>query len=114
MALPQGVKIGPGWEIGPGWTMGLAANPIVTAYGQSVGGSPDATGFFFAVLNRSIAGWDYFAANGNNGSWTVTGDFGAGVVTIPVVSVTNDANSVFPVVDQGLFQSGLYYTFQGR
>ena len=105
------VTIGPGWSIGAGWS--ISGRILVTAYGQNVGGSPDATGFFFAVLNRSIAGWDYFAANGNNGSWTVTGDFGAGVVTIPVVSETHDADSVFPVVDQGLFQSGGYYTFQG-
>lgn len=110
----NGVKIGAGWSIGAGWAMGLAAQPIVTAYGQSVTGSPSATGFFFAVLNRSIAGWDYFAANGNNGTWTVTGDFGSGTVTIPVVSETHDADSVFPVVDQGLFQSGGFYTFQGR
>lgn len=105
------VSIGPGWTIGAGWS--ITGRVLVTAYGQNVGGSPNATGFFFAVLNRSIAGWDYFAANGNNGTWTVTGDFGAGTVTIPVVSETHDADSVFPVVDQGLFQSGGYYTFQG-
>jgi len=107
------ITVGPGWTIGAGWTMGLAAQPLVTATGQNVTGVPGDTGFFFAVLNRSEPGWDYFAANGNNGLWTVTGDFGSGTVTIPVVSVTDDADSVFPVVDQGLFQPGLFYTFQG-
>ena len=106
-------QIQAGWEVGPGWEISSPPT-LVTAYGQNVTGSPSNPGFFFAVLNRSIAGWDYFAANGNNGSWTVTGDFGAGVVTITVVSETYDANSVFPVVDQGLFQPGLFYTFQGR
>ena len=105
------VTVGAGWTIGPGWSMGVG--PLITANGQNVTGSPNATGFFFAVLNRGEPGWDYFAANGNNGTWTVTGDFGSGSVTIPVVSVTNDADSIFPVVDQGLFQSGLFYTFQG-
>lgn len=103
------LSIGEGWSIGPG----IAVSVPVIAYGQNVTGGPSATGFFFAVLNRSIPGWDYFAANGNNGTWTVTGDFGSGVVTIPVVSVTNDTNSVNPVVNQGFFQSGLLYTFQG-
>jgi hypothetical protein len=94
--------------------MGLAAQPLVTtSSGQNVTGGPSATGFFFAVLNRGEQGWDYFAANGNNGLWTATGDFGSGTVTIPVVSVTDNADSVFPVVDQGLFQSGSFYTFQG-
>ena len=105
------VSIGPGWSIGAGWS--LSGRVLVTAYGQSVTGSPRATGFFFAVLNRSEPGWDYFAANGNNGTWTVTGDFGAGTVTIPVVSETHDADSVFPIVSGGLFQPGLFYTFQG-
>ena len=105
------VAIGAGVSIGPGWAMGVEV--LVTAFGQNVTGVPGATGFFFAVLNRSEPGWDYFAANGNNGLWTVTGDFGSGSVTIPVISVTDDANSVFPVVDQGLFQPGLFYTFQG-
>ena len=105
------ITIGPGWSIGAGWS--LSAGVLVTANGQNVTGVPGATGFFFAVLNRGEPGWDYFAANGNNGSWTVTGDFGSGSVTIPVVSVTDDANSVNPAVDQGLFQPGLFYTFQG-
>jgi len=108
------ITIGPGWSIGAGWTMGLAAQPLVTtSSGQNVTGGPSATGFFFAVLNRGEQGWDYFAANGNNGLWAATGDFGSGTVTIPVVSVTDNADSVFPVVDQGLFQSGAFYTFQG-
>ena len=95
--------------------MGLAAQPLVTtSSGQNVTGSPSAIGFFFAILNRGEPGWDYFAANGNNGSWTATGNFGSGSVTIPVISVTDDGNSVNPVVDQGLFQPGLSYTFQGR
>jgi hypothetical protein len=93
--------------------MGLAAQQLVTANGQNVTGVPNATGFFFAVLNRSEPGWDYFAANGNNDTWTVTGDFGSGSVTIPVVSVTNVGDDVLPVVDQGLFQPGSFYTFQG-
>ena len=105
------VTIGPGWTIGGGWSMGVG--PLITANGQNVTGSPNATGFFFAVLNRGEPGWDYFAANGNNGLWTVTGDFGSGSTTIPVISVTDDGNSVNPVVDQGLFQPGLFYTFQG-
>jgi hypothetical protein len=106
------ITIGSGWTIGPGWSMGVG--PLVTTdLLQNVTGSPNATGFFFAVLNRGIQGADYFAANGNNGTWTVTGDFGSGSVTIPVVSVTNDADSIFPVVDQGLFQPGFFYTFQG-
>jgi hypothetical protein len=92
----------------------MGAGPLVTTTSlQNVTAGPEATGFLFAVLNRGIQGADYFAANGNNGTWTATGDFGSGSVTIPVVSVTNDADSIFPVVDQGLFQSGLGYTFQG-
>jgi len=30
-----------------------------------------------------------------------------------VVSVTNVGDDVLPVVDQGLFQPGFFYTFQG-
>ena len=110
-----GVKIGPGWEIGPGWKMGLAARPVVTtSSAQNVTGSPSSTGFFFAVLNRTYPEWDYFAANGNNGTWTATGDFGSGSTTVPVVSITNDADSVFPVVSGVQFQPGVSYYFQGQ
>ena len=106
------LSIGPGWSIGAGWEIN-GGPTLVTAYGQNVTGSPNTQGFFYAVLNRGIPGWDYFAATGNNGHWTVTGDFGSGTVTIPVVSVPQDADSVFPIVSGGLFQSGLFYTFQG-
>ncbi len=106
------VSIGPGWSIGAGWRLSSQVL-VTTGSGQNVTGVPGATGFFFAVLNRSEPGWDYFAANGNNGNWTATGDFGSGTVTIPVISITDDANSVFPIVSGGLFQPGLFYTFQG-
>jgi hypothetical protein len=99
-----GITIGAGVKVNP---------PLVTATSQNVTGSPSATGFFYATLNRSYPEWDYFAANGNNGSWTVTGDFGSGTITIPIVSVTDDADSVFPVVTAGLFQPGTGYTFSG-
>lgn len=105
------VSVGAGWSVGSGWS--ISGRVLVTCGSQNVTGAPNATGFFFAVLNRGYAGWDYFAANGNNGTWTVTGDFGAGTVTIPVISLTHDADSVFPVVDQGLFQPGVGYNFQG-
>jgi hypothetical protein len=108
----MGIAIGEGIEIGSG--ISFEGGPLVTtSLLQNVGGSPNATGFFYAVLNRGIQGADYFAANGNNGTWTATGNFGSGSVTIPVVSITNDADSIFPVVDQGLFQPGSFYTFQG-
>jgi hypothetical protein len=107
----MGIAIGGSIEIGG--SISFEGGPLVTANGQNVTGVPGDTGFFFAVLNRSEPGWDYFAANGNNGLWTVTGDFGSGTVTIPVISVTDNADSVFPVVDQGLFQPGSFYTFQG-
>jgi hypothetical protein len=106
------VSIGPGWSIGGGWTID-GGPTIVTATGQNVTGSPNTQGFFFAVLNRSEPGWDYFAANGNNGNWTATGDFGSGTATVPVLSVPQDADSVYPIVSGGLFQPGLFYTFQG-
>jgi hypothetical protein len=86
---------------------------VTTNAAQNATGSPDATGFFFAVLNRSEQGWDYFAANGNNGSWTATGDFGSGTITVSVISVTSDADSVFPSVRGEQFQPGVFYTFQG-
>jgi hypothetical protein len=105
------LTVGAGWTVGPGWRIGPK---ISTAGAQNVSGGPANPGFFFAVLNRSIQGWDYFAANGNNGTWTATGDFGSGAETIPVVSVTNDADSVFPVVATGVyFQSGGFYSFTG-
>jgi hypothetical protein len=105
------IQIGPGIEIGGGIQI---AHPLVTTAGaQNVSGSPSSTGFFFAVLNRSIAGWDYFAANGNNGTWSATGDFGSGTMTVPVVSETHDADSVFPVVNGYQFQSGTFYSFSG-
>ena len=96
-----------------GATYGAGGPTVVTATGQNVGGSPNAQGLFFAVLNRGIPGWDYFAANGNNGNWTATGDFGSGIATVPVLSVPQDADSVYPIVSGGLFQPGLSYTFEG-
>ena len=112
MALPPGIKIGPGIDIGAGIFMGTGS-PLTTITGQNVTGSASSTGFFFAVLNRGYPGWDTFAANGNNGSWTATGDFGTGTQTVTVVSITNDADSVFPVVSGVQFQPGLGYTFSG-
>lgn len=110
MTAPN-IHIGAGITIGAG----IALNPqLITAYGQNVTGSPGTQGFFYAVLNRNIPGWDAFALTGNDGQWTVTGDFGAGTVTIPVVAVPQDADSVYPIVSAGLFQSGAYYTFSGR
>ena len=104
--------IGPGWSIGAGWA--LDGGPtVVTATGQNVGGTPNSQGFFFAVLNRSEPGWDYFAATGNNGNWTATGDFGSGTATVPVLAVPQDADSVYPIVSGGLFQPGFFYTFEG-
>lgn len=111
MALP-GIAIGAGISIGEGIFMGTGS-PLTTITGQNVTGSASSTGFFFAVLNRGYPGWDTFAANGNNGSWTATGDFGAGTQTVSVVSITNDADSVFPVVSGVQFQAGLGYTFSG-
>lgn len=104
--------IGPGFKMGAGfaWKPG---GVLVTASGQNGTGTPSATGFFFAVLNRGNATWEYFAANGNNGTWVVTGNFGSGIVTIPVIGETHDVDSVFPVVNQGFFQPGSSYTFQG-
>jgi hypothetical protein len=111
MALP-GIAIGGGIDIGGGIFMGTGS-PLTTINGQNVTGSASSTGFFFAVLNRGNPGWDTFAANGNNGSWTATGDFGSGTQTVTVVSITNDADSVFPVVSGVQFQPGLFYTFSG-
>lgn len=108
--MVAGLRVGAGWEIGPGWHIGPK---VSTSGAQNVSGSPGDTGFFFAVLNRSQPGWDYFAANGNNGTWTATGDFGSGTVTVPVVSLTHDADSVFPVVSGAQFQSGAFYSFTG-
>jgi hypothetical protein len=65
------------------------------------------------VLNRGYTEWDIFAATGNDGNWTATGDFGSGTATVPVLSVPQDADSVYPIVSGGLFQPGLFYTFQG-
>jgi hypothetical protein len=106
------VSIGPGWSIGAGWSID-GGPTLVTATGQNVTGSPGAQGFFFAVLNRGNTEWDYFAATGNDGNWTATGDFGSGTATVPVLSVPQDADSVYPIVSGGLFQPGLFYTFQG-
>ncbi len=111
MALP-GIAIGSGIDIGGGIFMGTGT-PLTTVNGQNVTGGPSSTGFFFAVLNRGNPGWETFAANGNNGSWTASGDFGAGAQTVSVVSITNDADSVFPVVSGVQFQSGIGYTFSG-
>ena len=111
MALP-GIAIGAGITIGSGIFMGTGS-PLTTITGQNVTGSASSTGFFFAVLNRGYSGWDTFAANGNNGSWTGTGDFGSGTQTVTVVSITNDADSVFPVVSGVQFQPGIGYTFSG-
>jgi hypothetical protein len=111
MALP-GIAIGGGIDIGGGIFMGTGS-PLTTINGQNVTGSANSTGFFFAVLNRGNPGWDTFAANGNNGSWTATGDFGTGTQTVSVVSITNDADSVFPVVSGVQFQPGLFYLFSG-
>ena len=112
MALP-GIAIGGGITVGAGIFMGTGSPLTTTSNGQNVTGVPNSTGFFFAVLNRGEPGWDTFAANGNNGSWTGTGDFGSGTQTVTVVSITDDANSVFPVVSGVQFQPGLTYTFSG-
>ena len=112
MALP-GIAIGAGITIGAGIFMGTGSPLTTTSSGQNVTGSASSTGFFYAVLNRGAQGWDTFAANGNNGSWTATGDFGAGTQTVTVVSISNDADSVFPVVSGVQFQPGLGYTFSG-
>ena len=111
MALP-GIAIGGGISIGAGVFMGTGS-PLTTVTGQNVTGSASSTGFFYAVLNRGYPGWDTFAANGNNVSWTATGDFGTGTQTVTVVSITNDADSVFPMVSGVQFQPGLGYTFSG-
>ena len=110
MAAP--FTVGPGINIGGGIFMGTGS-PLTTINGQNVTGVPNSTGFFFAVLNRGNTGWDTFAANGNNSSWTATGDFGSGTQTVSVVSITDDGNSVFPVVSGVQFQPGLFYTFSG-
>jgi hypothetical protein len=106
------ITVGSGIGIGPGITL-TSSVLVTTSSGQNVGGSPNTQGFFFAVLNRSEQGWDYFAANGNNGNWTATGDFGSGTATVPVLSVPQDADSVYPIVSGGQFQPGLFYTFSG-
>ena len=112
MALP-GIAIGAGITIGAGIFMGTGSPLTTTSSGQNVTGSASSTGFFYAVLNRGAQGWDTFAANGNNGSWTATGDFGSGTQTVTVVSISNDADSVFPVVSGVQFQPGIGYTFSG-
>lgn len=101
-----GIEVGGGISIGPG-------GGLVTVTGQNVTGSPGTQGFFYAVLGRGYPGWDTFAATGNDGHWTATGDFGSGIVTVPVLSVPQDADSVYPIVSGGLFQPGLFYTFEG-
>jgi hypothetical protein len=106
------ITVGPGIGIGGGITL-TSSVLVTTGLGQNVTGVPNAQGFFFAVLNRSEPGWDTFAANGNNGSWTATGDFGSGTATVPVLSVPQDADSVYPIVSGGQFQPGLFYTFSG-
>ena len=111
MALP-GIAVGGGITVGGGIFMGTGS-PLTTINGQNVTGVPNSTGFFYAVLNRGAQGWDTFAANGNNGSWTATGDFGAGTQTVTVVSISNDADSVFPVVSGVQFQPGIGYTVSG-
>ena len=108
MATP--IQIGSGISIGSGIFMGTGG-PLTTAIGQNVTGVPNSTGFFFAVINDP--GWNIFALNGNNGSWTATGDFGSGTQTVSVVSITDDGNSVFPVVSGVQFQPGISYIFSG-
>jgi hypothetical protein len=106
------VSIGAGWTLGSGWSVDSGPT-LVTATGQNVTGIPSTQGFFFAVLNRGYTEWDTFAATGNDGNWTVTGDFGSGTATVPVLSVPQDADSVYPIVSGGLFRPGAFYTFQG-
>ena len=110
MVAPTQVQAG--WVVGPGWEISSPPT-LITATGQNVTGSPGTQGFFYAVLNRGNTAWDAFAATGNDGHWTATGDFGSGTATVPVVSVPQDADSVYPIVSGGLFQPGLFYTFQG-
>ena len=105
------IQIGTGIELGTG----IKINPpVVTTTGaQNVTGSPSAGGLFYAVLNRGYTEWDYFAVNGNNGTWFATGNFGSGTATYPVVSETHDADRVFPVVSGAEFQPGVSYQFAG-
>ena len=109
--MTAGIQIGGSIQVGGGINIGPVSSP--TAEGQNVAGSPATQGFFYAVLNRGNTAWDAFAATGNDGHWTATGDFGSGTVTIPVLSVPQDADSVYPIVGAGLFQPGTFYTFQG-
>ena len=105
-------QVGPGIQIGPGIKIGTF--PPVTCLGQNVSGTPSNPGFFFAVLNRGYSEWEYFAANGNDGTWTATGDFGLGTTTLRVISTTHDADSMFPLLPAGnFFQPGNMYSFTG-
>jgi subtilisin family serine protease len=83
----------------------------IVALGQNVTGSPGSTGFFYALLNRGEAAWEYFVRNWMTGTWTVTGDLGSGITSARIVSVTYDADSVFPIINQGQFQPGVSYNF---
>jgi hypothetical protein len=104
-------------QIGAGVTIGAGVKlnpPMVTAFGQNVTSAPEMSGFFFAFLNRNLPGWDYFADNGNNGTWTVAGNLGGGITSARVISLTHDTDSVFPTIDQGAFYPGSSYTFSGH
>lgn len=107
IALGNGINLGSGIALNP---------PTISTVGlQNVTGSPSNTGFFFATLNRGYADNDYFADNGNNGSWTASGDFGQGNQTISVTSLTHDADSLFPVLaNNKTFIPGNYYSFHGH
>ena len=105
------LTVGQGITLGAGVTL----HPLtVTANGQNVSSGPANPGFFFATLNRSLPGWDYFALNGSNDSWYVSGDLGSGITSARVVGVSNDGNSVFPIINRGAFQAGATYSFSGH
>lgn len=103
-------------QVGAGITLGAGVRlnpPVVSATGRNIKPGPDRVGFFSAVLNQNLAGWDYFAANGNNGSWTVTGDLGGGITSARIARLTHSDSAVFPVIQQGVFIPFTGYTFSG-
>ena len=107
MALPQGIKIGPGWSIGPGWTMGVGnyAGQTTTPPVQDVEAPPgSATGFFFTGSWSSLTG----VPNLNNvaAGWLVAEIPGATVVS------TDPVNQTITITG-GTFTSGNFYTFTG-